>query len=168
MRVKRLTRHEEPHDFARTLEDGVDATVAEETLHRFRFLAARPQRLRRLVAPTAANLHGVIHDPPRRLRAPEFAQCGLESHVGVLVLIHQAGGVKCHGLHRVGVGRHARQLLGHRRVFPDGLAPLLAPSGPALRDVEATLRQSDTRGGQREPPGVQRGQRDAQALAFAE
>ena len=40
MRIERLARDEQAHDFARAFENQVDAAIAQETLDRDRFFAA--------------------------------------------------------------------------------------------------------------------------------
>jgi hypothetical protein len=40
VRIERFARDEEAHDLARAFEDGVDAAIAQETLHGGRFVAA--------------------------------------------------------------------------------------------------------------------------------
>ena len=47
MRIERFARNEEPHDFARTFEDRVDAAIAQEPLDRDRFVAARRRAIAR-------------------------------------------------------------------------------------------------------------------------
>ena len=105
---------------------------------------------------------------PRRFRRPQFAHRGFEPDVGVLVAIHPAGGEQRHRFHRKSVRRHARDFVRDGRVFADGCAPLHAFVRPVARNFQAAFRQADARGGQRQPAGVERRQRDAQTFAFGE
>src|SRR4051812_18720501 len=52
-------------------------------------------------------------------------------------------------------------------MLADRLTPLLALARPLARDLEGVLRQRQADGGQREPAGVERRQRDTQPLALA-
>jgi hypothetical protein len=73
MRIERFPRDEQSHDFARTLENGIDAAIANDAFHRIRRLAALAQRSRRLVTTSTANLHRVIGDPPGPLGCQHLA-----------------------------------------------------------------------------------------------
>src|SRR5258706_581455 len=60
MRVQRLARKKQAHDFARPLKNSVDAAVAQESFNRNRGFPTRLERVGRLVTAPAANLHGVV------------------------------------------------------------------------------------------------------------
>src|SRR5260221_4412794 len=70
MRIERLARDEQTHNFARSLENQVDPAVSQKPLDGYRLLAARSERLRRFVAAPAADLHGVADESPRSARWP--------------------------------------------------------------------------------------------------
>src|SRR5260370_41489921 len=70
MRIERLARDEQTHNFARSLENQVDPAVSQKPLDGYRLLAARSERLRRFVAAPAADLHGVVDESPRSARWP--------------------------------------------------------------------------------------------------
>src|SRR5205807_5942402 len=76
MRIEGFARDEQTHDFTRTFEDRVDATIAQETLNRNRFFAATGERLRRFVTAPAAYLQRVVLDFPVRFGRPTFAPRG--------------------------------------------------------------------------------------------
>ena len=91
MRVERLARHDQVHHLRRTLEDAVDARVAQRHLDAGRTLAALVQRLRALVAAAAAHLHVVVVHLPQRLGTVVLGRRRLEPDVGVLVVRECAG-----------------------------------------------------------------------------
>ena len=74
--VEGFAGDEEAHDFAAAFEDCVDAGIAQEAFDRFGIFAAGFEAVGRLVAATAANLHGVIDDLPSAFGAPELGQSG--------------------------------------------------------------------------------------------
>ena len=86
MRVQRFARDEKPHDFARTFEDRVYATIAKESFHRDWRLAAASQRMRSFIAPAAAHLHRVIRNSPGRLGRPHFAHRGFDAQIACLTI----------------------------------------------------------------------------------
>ena len=136
-------------------------------LHRHGLLAARLQRLGRLVAASAADLHELVGDlssPARRRtawRSPP--RCGCRS----LVVGEAARDVE----HRLEAERgrgDEGDLLRHRLV----LAHRLAPLHPLERDhsratLVAHFADADADRRQRQPPRVERGQRDLQPVALA-
>src|SRR5438874_10385422 len=70
VRIERFTGDEEPHDFARTLEDRAHATITQKSFHRDRLFAASGQRLRRLIAATDTYEHRLIRISPRHFCGP--------------------------------------------------------------------------------------------------
>src|SRR5258708_16137013 len=90
MRIERLPRDEQTHDFARSLENQVDPAVSQKPLDGYRLLAARSERLRRFIAAPAADLHGVVDDLPGPLAGPKLAQRGFQSDIGGFFPIHQS------------------------------------------------------------------------------
>ena len=164
--VHRLSGNEQAHDLAGPLEDHVDARVSKRPLQGRRFLAPLAQRVGRLVAPSAANLHGVVHQPPRRLAVPQLAGGRLQPDVHLLGVGQRRGQVD-HRLHGVGLGGHAPQHLGHGVVLAHGRAPLHPLRGPlpARSQVALPRRRAERR--QSQPPRVQRDQRQLQPHPFA-
>ncbi len=138
MVIDRLTRDEQAHDLRRALEDQVDAEVAHRALDRNRLLPARLERLRRLVATTAADLQRVVDDAPARLGVVQLCDRGLEPDVVPAPLVER-GRQLGHRFHRERVRRHARDLLRDRLVLADRLAPLHALVGPVAHDAEQRL-----------------------------
>src|SRR5437764_7059152 len=65
VRIERFTGDEEPHDFAGSFENLVDATITQESFHRDRLFAASGQILRGFIAPTAAYSHRLNRKSPR-------------------------------------------------------------------------------------------------------
>src|SRR5258708_22476193 len=88
MRIERLPRDEQTHDFARSLENQVDPAVSQKPLDRYRLLAAPSERLRRFIAAPAADLHVVVDDLPGPLASPPLAQRCLESDISGAVSQH--------------------------------------------------------------------------------
>src|SRR5437868_10795860 len=81
MRIKRFTRDEQAHDFARTLENRVHAAISKKSLHCDRRLASSGKRMRSFVAATTAHLHRVIGDSPGRFGRPHFAHGGFDAQI---------------------------------------------------------------------------------------
>jgi hypothetical protein len=138
VRVHRLAGDEEAHDLAGALEDAVDAEVAHHPLHRDRQLAARRERVGRLVAAPAADLQAVVHDLPPHLRRPQLGDGGFQADV-VLGLVRQRRRQLGHRLDGEGVGGHVAQHLRHGVVLAHGRAPLHPLRRPLARDLHATL-----------------------------
>src|SRR2546427_12506514 len=90
MFVHRFARDEQVHDLRRALEDQIDPEVAHDALDRYRRLAARPQRIGRLVAAAAADLHRVVDDAPAGLGVVELRDRRLEPDVVAAALGHRA------------------------------------------------------------------------------
>src|SRR5260221_10790067 len=99
MRIERLPRDEQTHDFARSLENQVDPAVSQKPLDGYRLLAARSERLRRFIAAPAADLHGVVDDLPGPLAGPKLAQRGFESDIGGFVAVYDSPRVNDRLLH---------------------------------------------------------------------
>ena len=78
MGIERFAGNEEPHDLTRTLEDGVDAAIAQKALDRDWLIPASGQRFRCFVAAPAAHLHRVIRNLPGHLGGPHLAHGGLD------------------------------------------------------------------------------------------
>src|SRR5260221_12189913 len=109
MRIERLPRDEQTHDFARSLENQVDPAVSQNPLDGYRLLAARSERLRRFIAAPAADLHGVVDDLPGPLAGPKLAQRGFESDIGGFVPDNEACSEKHHPIHHEKLRNEARQ-----------------------------------------------------------
>src|ERR1700747_2854727 len=134
MRIERLARDEQTHDFARSFENKVDPEVAQKPLDGYRLLAARSERLRRFVAAPAADLHCVIDNFPGALASPQLAKRGFEPDISGFVAINDAGGEKHHRFHRENLRSDARQLFRNGSMFADGRPPLDTLPGPLPRD----------------------------------
>ena len=143
----------------------IDAAIAQETFDRDRLLAATGERLRSFVTATAADLHRVIGDLPGRFRRPHFAHRGFDAQIARLA-IDQSRGEKRHRFHGEDVAGHLRDFSGDGGMFADRHAPLNSFARPLAADFEQAFRQTDARGGNCQPAGVQRRQRDFQSLAF--
>src|SRR5439155_12999445 len=79
MLVHGFARDEQVHDLRRTLEDQVDPEVTHDALDGDRRLAARAQRIGRLVAAAAPDLHRVVDDAPAGLGVVQLGDRGLEA-----------------------------------------------------------------------------------------
>ena len=88
--IDRLAGEEEAHDFARALENEVDAEVTHHPLHRDRLLATRGERGGRLVTSSAADLHCLVYDPPAGLRVVHFRHRGFQADI-VSSPVHHRG-----------------------------------------------------------------------------
>jgi hypothetical protein len=163
--VHRLAGDEQVHDLGRAFEDPVDPQVAHHLLDPDGALAAGGQRIGRLVPAAAPDLHEVVRDGPGHLAAEQFDQRGLDADVVVVVIGEHAAELQ-HGLHAVGRRRHKRDLASDRLVTADGPTPLHAVLRPLPGHGDAPLTGPDTVGRQRQPAGVQGGQRDLEALAL--
>ena len=123
MLVDRLAGDQQMHDLAGPLEDAVDPQVTDHLLDGHRLLAAVLQRLGRLVAAATDDLHQVVGDPARNLRAVELADGRLDADVVALVVGDPAGDVD-HRLETVCRRRDVGDLLRDGVVLADRLAPL--------------------------------------------
>ena len=128
-------------------------------------LAARLERLGGLVAAAAADLHQLVDDLPAQLGRVELRDRRLDPDVVRLVVGEPAGDVE-HRLQPERARGDERDLLRDRVVLADRLAPLDALGGELARDLRRPLRGADADRRQREPPGVERRQRDLEALAL--
>ena len=165
MRIKRFTRDEQAHDFARALEDRVHAAISKKSLHSDRRLASSSKRMRSFVAATTAHLHRIIGDSPGRFSRPHFAHGCFDAQIARFT-IEQRRGVKRHRFHREHISGHFRYFSGDRGMFANGHAPLDAFACPFARDFEQPFGKANARCGQCEAPGVQRCERNLQAHAF--
>ena len=166
VRVDRLAGDEEVLDLARPFEDAVDAHVAHDPLDRIGLLAARAQRLRRLVAAAAADLHQVIDHLPRHLGVEQLRHRRLEAQVDVAA-VRQPRGQPYDRLHGERVRRHPGDLRGHCLVLADRHAPLHALVRPLLRDVGHAPADGRAARGDGQPSGVERDQRELETLPLA-
>ena len=121
---------------------------------------------------TALALQGLFDAERNAAAALAAGALSVEATLGSRVpfdaRIHEARGQQCHGFHRKNVRRHPAEFVRNGRVLADGRAPLDAFRGPRPRNFQATLCQPNARGRQGQPPGVQRGQRDAQPFALGQ
>src|SRR5439155_15439342 len=85
----RLAGDEQVHDLARALEDEVDPEVAHDALDRHGFLPPRPQRVRGLVAATAADLYRLVDDAPAGLGVVQLRDRRLEPDVVAAAVRHR-------------------------------------------------------------------------------
>src|SRR5437868_2748578 len=81
MRIERFAGNEEPHDLARTLEDRVDAAIAQKALYRDWLIPASGQRFGRFVTAPAAHLHRIVRNLPGHLGGPHLAHGGLDPQI---------------------------------------------------------------------------------------
>ena len=112
-----------------------------------------------LVPAPAAHLHCFVGDSPSRFGRPHFAHRGLDSQIAHFA-IEQRRSKKRHRFHRKNVAGHLGNFPGNRSVLADRHAPLNAFARPLARDFQQALGKTNARSGQREPPGIQRRQRD--------
>ncbi len=102
-----------------------------------RALAAGGQRVGRLVAATAADLHQLVGDLPGHLARVQLDQRRLDADVVALVVGEHAAQVE-HGLHAVRGRGDEGELRRHRLVLADRPSPLDALGRPLAGDVERT------------------------------
>src|SRR5512143_3931738 len=163
--VHRLARDEQVHDLRGPLEDQVDAEVAHDALDRHRLLAARPQAVGGLVTAAAPDLQRVVDDAPAGFGVVELGDRRFEPDIGLAAVGQRAAQLgDC--FHGEGVRYHGADLLRHRVVLPDLLAPLHALVRPGAGNLETPLAGGDGGNGQREAAGVQGDECELQALAF--
>ena len=133
----RLARHEEVHDLRRALEDQVDAEVAHRALDAHRRLTARRERRLRLVAAAAADLHGVVDDPPGADGVPLLRRRGLEPDVVAAAVGERAGEVRDR-LHREGASTAMSAILwAIASCLPIAWPHCTRACGPLAADLEA-------------------------------
>ncbi|MYK69080.1 MAG: hypothetical protein F4020_05910 [Gammaproteobacteria bacterium] len=161
--VHRLARDEQAHDLARTLEDAIDAHVAEQALHGSRhLLAPGTQGIGGLVPAAAPHLDRVVSQGPGGFAVPELGHGGLDADV-----------------EGAGVGHHRRQL--HDRFHGEGVrghpaqhlrdgvvpahrgTPLNPVAAPAAAHVQGGLAGRGAQGRKRQPARVQRDERELEA-----
>ena len=165
MRVHGLAGDQQLHDFRGPLEDPVDPHVAELLLGRHGAFAAGLERVRGLKASAAADLHQFVGDPEANLAGPQLGQRRLDPDV-LLPGVGHSGGQFKDGVQGESAGGDEGDLLAHRLMLADGLAPLDAGVGPFAGDLQAPFAASRAERGDGEPAGVQRGEGDFQALPF--
>ncbi|CAM4153165.1 hypothetical protein NOGI109294_26155 [Nocardiopsis gilva] len=163
--VDRLAGDEQVHDLRGPFEDPVDPQVAEDLLGGDAAFAARGQRIGGLEAAPAPDLHQFVGDLVGHLRGPQLGDGGFQPDVVALVVGELRGQVD-HGLHGIRRGRDEGDLLGDLLVLADRPPPLDALARPLAGDLGGPLARRDAHRRQGQPPGVERGQRDLQALTL--
>ena len=166
MLVHGLARNKEAHDFARALDNQVDAQIAHGPLDRNAFFSAAAQGIRGFIAAPAPYLHRVVDDAPNRLGTEKLRHGRFQADVGFF-LVSEPRGKPRHTLHGKGGGCHGSDFVSDGIVMADGRAPLLAFHSPFARHIQAPFGRAACGRGNGEPPRVQRDQREFQPLAQA-
>ena len=99
------------------------------------------------------------------LGVPELRRGRLEPDVVAAAVGHLAGQLG-HRLHREGGRRHVGELVRDRLVLAHRPPPLHALGGQAAADLETQLGAADRARRDRQPAGVERGERDLEPLAL--
>ena len=131
--------------------------------------AARLQRRGGFVAAPAADLHRVIDDLPRRLRAPTICTARLRAarRHSCRDPPRLAASSVIDSIAKVSAAMRAI-LSAMAACLPMGAPHCTRSVRPVARNFQTAFRQADARRGQRQPAGVERRQRHAQAFAFGQ
>src|SRR5262249_33706169 len=135
------------------------------TLDRNRELAARLEGALGLVAASTPDLERRVDDLPAADGVPFLRRGGLEPDVVAAAIRHRARELRDR-IHGEGRRGHVGDAMRDGLVLPDRDAPLLALVRPAAADLQTLFRHPGARGRQRQTPGVERDERDLEALAL--
>src|SRR5581483_12487924 len=122
------------------------------------------ERARRLVAAAAANLDHRVDGLPGTLGAVQLRDRRLDPEIAALVVGHARADVG-HRLQAEARSGDQRDLLRDGVVLAQRRAPLAALVGPLAHDLQRVLGLADADRGERQAAGVERAERDLQALA---
>ena len=155
------------HDLRRTLDDLVDAHIAQRPLDSPALDPAFFKRVGGFVTGTRADLQGLISNPGTVRRAEILGDRRLEADILVLVVGHERRH-PCHRVHCKRVSGHVGELQRNAFMMTDRRSPLHALLRPLAADVQAPLANPNGGRRQRQPPGIERGERKLQSLPLAD
>ena len=152
----------------RALENQIDARVAHRALDRDRLFAARAQRIGGLVAAAAANLHGVVHAVPRALGVEQLRDRRLETNVVPAALVERGRQRATDSIANVSAVMRAI-FCAIASCLPIGwphctrfIRPCANCAAAIAFEPPAHARRN------RQPPGVERRQRELETLPLAQ
>ena len=149
-----VQRNEQPQDLVRSLEDPIDAGVAQNPLVR-----------KRLDEPaSAAELHHLVGRAPEHLAREHLAARRLERPIRLDVR-REVRELAEHRVGRVDLRRGARQLALRDLEFDDRLAELHAILGELRHLAEDLLRARGAAGGKRQTAAIEHVNGDGESLA---